>query len=147
MKDINRIKGALFGVAVGEALGAPAEFMSAEEIKREHGTIRRMIGGGWLNVKPGEVTDDTQMTLAVAKGICENPDSPIEAIGRHFVRWAQSGPKDIGNTCHASILTATRLANDARSPSTRNWFDASLATHNAFGGQSAGNGIPDRRPA
>ena len=47
----NTIKGALYGVAVGDALGAPLEFMSAEQIERRHGLVTDMIGGGWLNVE------------------------------------------------------------------------------------------------
>lgn len=40
------IRGAMFGVAVGDALGAPLEFMSAKSIQQQHGTVRDMIGGG-----------------------------------------------------------------------------------------------------
>lgn len=74
------IRGAMFGVAVGDALGAPLEFMSAKSIKQQHGTVRDMIGGGWLNVLPGEVTDDTQMTLAVAHGIAVRPAAPLRLL-------------------------------------------------------------------
>lgn len=60
MKDIrDKIAGALYGVATGDALGAPLEFMSKEEIFKKHGRVTEMIGGGWLNVKPGGVTDNT----------------------------------------------------------------------------------------
>ena len=45
-KDKNRILGALFGVAIGDALGAPLEFMNAREIRQKHGTVAEMIGGG-----------------------------------------------------------------------------------------------------
>lgn len=67
--------------------------MDATRIQMQHGTVRDMIGGGWLGVRPGEFTDDTQMTLAVAHGITEEAGDPIEAIGRHFVEWANSGPE------------------------------------------------------
>ena len=36
----NKIGGALFGVAVGDALGAPLEFMNAKEIQHKHGTVK-----------------------------------------------------------------------------------------------------------
>ena len=49
-KQKNAIKGALYGVAIGDALGAPLEFMSAKEIANRHGKVTEMIGGGWLNV-------------------------------------------------------------------------------------------------
>ena len=66
-KQRNSIAGALFGVAVGDALGGPVEFMAPEEIIRRHVCVSDMIGGGWLNLAPGEITDDTQMTLCVAE--------------------------------------------------------------------------------
>lgn len=40
--------------------------MSDQQIRDAYGRVTDMIGGGWLNLKPGEVTDDTQMTLCVA---------------------------------------------------------------------------------
>ena len=134
----NTIKGALYGVAVGDALGAPLEFMSAEQIERRHGLVTEMIGGGWLNVEPGEITDDTQMTLAVAEGIAEEPENPIEAIGERFVAWARSGPKDIGGTCSRSIHGAA-AGGDKRPPEDA-WFKASKDTAIGNGNRSGGNG-------
>ena len=87
-----RIAGALFGVAVGDALGGPVEFMDQDQIAVRYGRLTDMIGGGWLNLKPGEVTDDTQMTLCVAEGIVEAPSEPIQAIGRRFIKCSESGP-------------------------------------------------------
>ena len=134
----NTIKGALYGVAIGDALGAPLEFMSADQIANRHGEVTEMIGGGWLRVKPGEITDDTQMTLAVAEGIVEAPENPIEAIGERFIAWAHSGPKDIGGTCSRSIYGAA--AGGAKRPTEDEWFNASKATAKANGRRSGGNG-------
>ena len=90
----NKISGALYGVAVGDALGAPLEFMSAAEITRKYGSaVKDMIGGGWLNVEPGEVTDDTQMTIAVALAIAMHPEEPEPYAGQYFAEWAMGGPK------------------------------------------------------
>lgn len=137
LKD--KIAGTLYGVVTGDALGAPLEFMNKEEISRKHGRVTEMIGGGWLNVMPGEVTDDTQMTLAVAEGITEDPDNPIQAIGKRFIAWAKSGPKDIGGTCSMSIRWAAFLGqNDA--PDEQMWYEASKYTSKANGGRSGGNG-------
>lgn len=138
MKDLDRIKGALYGVAVGDALGAPLEFMSAEEIRAKHGKkpVREMLAGGWLNVEPGEITDDTQMTLAVAMGITENPDDPVPAIGKRFIEWYDSQPKDIGNTCRMAISQAKRNHANTREA----WLTAGLRTAEMNGGRSGGNG-------
>ncbi len=120
MPDIeNFIKGAFFGAAVGDALGAPVEMMKPEEIKEKYGVLRDMVGGGWLELKPGEPTDDTSMLLDVARGILANPPYPIEEIGHNFLRWYQSKPKDVGNT------TKTSFENYMR---TGSWREASRAT-------------------
>jgi len=136
----DRIRGAMYGVAVGDALGAPLEFMTAESIMKEHGLVKDMIGGGWLNVWPGEITDDTQMTIAVAKGITEQPDNPIQAIGMRFIEWFASGPKDVGATCATSIRRAIAVAQDKANPSPEDWLEASTYTDLITGGRSAGNG-------
>ncbi len=135
----NRIAGALYGVAIGDALGAPLEFMSADRIKEQHGQVTDMIGGGWLNVEPGEITDDTQMTLAVAEGIVEKPGYPFPAIGRRFVKWMKSGPKDIGGTCGSSIA---RIASRSHQGATSKdeWHRAARDTAKANRGRSGGNG-------
>lgn len=111
-KDGNRVRGALYGVAVGDALGAPLEFLSAEEINRRHGCVREMIGGGWLHLQPGEVTDDTQMMLCVARGIAQSPDDPVPAIQRNFMEWFEAGPADVGNQCRAVLSAARRYGWD-----------------------------------
>ena len=134
----NRIAGALFGVAVGDALGGPVEFMTPEEIVRRYVCVADMIGGGWLNLQPGEITDDTQMTLCVAEGIVEAPEAPIQAIGRRFIEWGNSGPKDIGGACASSIYNAQRAGGKA--PTAEQWEAAAQATQRSQGHPVEGNG-------
>lgn len=136
--NINSIKGALYGVAVGDALGGPCEFMTREAIAQNYGRVSDMIGGGWLNLAPGEITDDTQMTLCVAEGIVEDPVDPIEAIGRRFIQWASSGPKDIGGACASSINNAKRLG--GASPTAEMWMCAGELTQARGGRPVEGNG-------
>jgi len=109
LRDV--IKGAFYGAAAGDALGGPAELLSAEEIREKYGVLKEMTGGGWLNLEPGEYTDDTEMIIAVARGILANPYSPVEETGRAFIRWYQSGPKDIGNTTLMSFRNYMLLGN------------------------------------
>lgn len=135
----NKIAGALYGVAIGDAIGAPLEFMSQEQIANKHGRVTEMIGGGWLDVEPGEITDDTQMTLAVAEGIIANPGDPIQEIGIRFIEWVKSGPKDIGMTCSMSIREAAARSHQ-EAPDKTTWFNASERTSRVNGGRSGGNG-------
>lgn len=129
MELLNKIKGALFGVAVGDALGATTEFMSQDEVKAKYGYLTDMVGGGWLGLKPGETTDDTAMTIAVANGLISNPFDPIPSIGEEFKKWIESDPKDIGNI----IRTTYRCYGE-------NWFQAAEESHEILNGRSAGNG-------
>lgn len=124
----SKIKGGLYGVAVGDALGGTTEFMSQREIKAQYGYLREIIGGGVWRLAPGEVTDDTMMTLCVAEGILENPAEPMEPIGRLFLEWYNSRPKDIGNIIRHVFESYEN-----------NWFEAAFYAH-ADLGQSAGNG-------
>ena len=47
---IGRARAALFGVAVGDALGATTEFMTPAQIRSRYGVLRDIVGGGWLNL-------------------------------------------------------------------------------------------------
>lgn len=127
-KLFDRIKGGLYGVAVGDALGGTTEFMSTREIEIYHGYLTEIIGGGVWRLEPGEVTDDTMMTLCVAEGILENPDDPIEPIGRLFLEWYQSRPKDIGNIIRHVF---EKYEGD--------WLESAFVAHMDLG-QSGGNG-------
>lgn len=123
-----RFRGALIGLAVGDAMGATTEFLSPHEIRMRYGRVRDILGGGWLRLQAGETTDDTAMVLAVASGLIEAPDDPIPAIGKHFLQWAATSPKDIGNIIRT---TFSFYSGD--------WFEAARQTHRQLG-QSAGNG-------
>ncbi|HHY67875.1 MAG TPA: ADP-ribosylglycohydrolase family protein, partial [Alicyclobacillus sp.] len=131
----DRIKGGIYGVAVGDALGAAVEFMSREEIRRKYGVLREIVGGGWLNLRPGEWTDDTEMTLAVAKGIITDPEDPIPHIGKAFIEWRNTNPPDIGNTIRTvfDIWERDGLNHEQ-------WIIAALRADRELNGMSAGNG-------
>lgn len=131
-----KVLGAMYGVAIGDALGGPLEFMDAEHIKLRHGEVREMIGGGWLNLQKGEITDDTQMTLCVAEGIVKSPNDPIFSVGVNMIDWNNSNPKDIGITCSRVINNVSRID----SLKSEDWFKISERYHIVSNGQSAGNG-------
>lgn len=99
-----RVAGCLFGLAFGDALGAPAEFLSVGEI------LRRWPPDGPADLagNPARVTDDTQMALAVGEALAEAlgrrdlSPATLEALLRTaFVEWARSPDNDRapGMTC------------------------------------------------
>jgi ADP-ribosyl-[dinitrogen reductase] hydrolase len=97
-----RARACMLGLAIGDALGATVEFMTPSEIQSQYGRHRKLIGGGWLHLRPGQVTDDTEMSLCIARSIVERGFSP-EDIALRFVTWYRSRPPDIGNTCRRGI--------------------------------------------
>lgn len=108
----SKIKGALYGFAIGDAMGATTEFLTEEGIKKKYGSVKDIIGGGWLNIKPGDVTDDTELMECVCEAIQHAHNSVfdednffikqevfLERCCENFGIWYRSNPIDIGNTC------------------------------------------------
>ncbi|RJX31973.1 MAG: ADP-ribosyl-[dinitrogen reductase] hydrolase [Oxalobacter sp.] len=112
----DRALGAYLGLAIGDALGATVEFMTPREIAhqfaREGGVHRQIIGGGWLKLEAGEVTDDTTMSLAIGEAILksahENRLFDTTFIADAFVTWWRSKPVDCGDTCRRGIVRYMR---------------------------------------
>jgi ADP-ribosyl-[dinitrogen reductase] hydrolase len=100
---INHAKGAFMGLAVGDALGATVEFMTPAEIKAKYGVFREISGGGWLRLKPGQVTDDTEMSLCIARALVKAGGWSLEGIADNFAGWLKSKPVDVGDTCRRGI--------------------------------------------
>jgi ADP-ribosyl-[dinitrogen reductase] hydrolase len=99
-----RVLGAYIGLAVGDALGATTEFMTPSEIEHTYGVHRKIIGGGWLRLKPGQVTDDTEMSLALGDAILQQGRVDAVAIAEAFSQWMRSKPVDIGHTVRRGIV-------------------------------------------
>lgn len=102
----DKVFGAMFGFAIGDAMGATTEFMDAKEIKARYGKVENIIGGGWLNLKAGAVTDDTEMMLCVVKAAMDSEqDAGLfpKCVADRFIEWYRGGPKDIGGACAAGI--------------------------------------------
>jgi len=95
---------AYLGLAIGDALGATVEFMTPREIAHQHGTHKEITGGGWLRLKPGVVTDDTTMSLALGDAILDAQGIDAAIIARHFDNWMRAKPVDIGNTVRRGLL-------------------------------------------
>ncbi len=110
----DRALGAYLGLAIGDALGATVEFMRPREIAARYGVHRDIIGGGWLKLPSGQVTDDTTMSLALGEALLQGgsqtlvkfssgDDTLIRGIGDAYVRWFKGKPVDCGNTCRRGI--------------------------------------------
>lgn len=102
MENLNRITASLLAFACSDALGATVEFRTPEEIKRDIGIHRDITGGGWLQLEPGEITDDTEMALCIARSLVECQGFNLKDIADKFVVWYED-PIDIGSACRAGI--------------------------------------------
>ena len=108
----DRYRGVLLGTACGDALGGPVEFVSRTDIaERFPGGVREFVGGGWLDLDPGEITDDTQQTLILCRALTTD-GLDLAAFGEGLLEWFRSAPKDIGNT----TIVALKALADGASP-------------------------------
>lgn len=107
----DRAIAAYLGLAIGDALGSTVEFMTPREIKAQFGTHDTLCGGGWLHLKPGHVTDDTTMSLALGNSILEQKKVDASAAARAFDNWMRAKPVDIGNTVRRNLLQFRKSGN------------------------------------
>jgi ADP-ribosyl-[dinitrogen reductase] hydrolase len=98
-----RAVGAYLGLAVGDALGATVEFLNPREIVEEYGEHRDIRGGGWLRLRKGQVTDDTEMSLALGSAILGAGRVEAGAVAAAFSDWMRGKPVDIGHTVRRGI--------------------------------------------
>jgi ADP-ribosyl-[dinitrogen reductase] hydrolase len=106
---------AYLGLAIGDALGATVEFQTPNEIRRQYGLHRNIIGGGWLRLKPGQVTDDTTMSLALGDAILATGGVDATAAATAFDNWMRTKPVDIGNTVRRNLIQFRRTG-DPQAP-------------------------------
>jgi len=110
-----RAEAAYLGLALGDALGATVEFMTPREIQAQYDCHQQIVGGGWLRLKAGQVTDDTGMSLALGAAILAQGEVEAGAAARAFDAWMRTKPVDIGNTVRRGILNF-RLTGSPVSP-------------------------------
>ncbi|MCX7192633.1 MAG: ADP-ribosyl-[dinitrogen reductase] hydrolase [Proteobacteria bacterium] len=104
MNTSDRAVAAYLGLAIGDALGSTVEFMTPREIALQYGIHDTLRGGGWLHLKPGQVTDDTAMSLALGKSILAEGRVDALASAHAFDAWMRSKPVDIGNTVRRNLI-------------------------------------------
>ena len=99
----DRYIGTLLGLACGDALGGPVEFLKRDVIAARFPTgVTEFTGGGWLDLDPGEVTDDTQQALILAESLTAN-GLDLDRFAAGLIAWFRSNPKDIGNTTRIAL--------------------------------------------
>jgi ADP-ribosylglycohydrolase len=98
MAKFSIARGALLGAFVGDASGAKLEFLgrkpSAEDVEK----ALSMVGGGCWRVAPGQVTDDGELALCLARSLADAQAVDRDKIARAYVDWFHSEPFDCGTT-------------------------------------------------
>lgn len=104
MEDRAQIQGSLLGLAVGDALGAPLEYVGDGVAAAAAKRGLEMAGGGrW---RAGEWTDDTSLALALAESIAERGLLDLEDVVARYVHWARTDGKGIGRATRAALTGA-----------------------------------------
>jgi len=104
-KNTDRAKGVIYGLAIGDALGYPTEFMTLDRIKAEFGSN----GIDDFPKTPALYTDDTQMSIAIAEALIKAGDQDLEAImdaiREEFIKWRHSPENNRapGNACLSGV--------------------------------------------
>lgn len=96
----NRAQGCFLGQVAGDSLGGLVEFRGGpDKIKALYPAgVREMRDGGSWNLMAGQVTDDSELALALAHSIIKNGTYDREASRAAAQKWLQSGPFDCGQT-------------------------------------------------
>ena len=102
-----RYRGALLGLAAGDAVGTTLEFQPPGSFA----PLKDMVGGGPFGLEAGQWTDDTSMALCLAQSLIEQGESdPVDQLQR-YLRWYREGYLsstgrcfDIGNTVRTALV-------------------------------------------
>jgi ADP-ribosylglycohydrolase len=111
----SRYRGALLGLAAGDALGTTVEFSPPGSFV----PLTDIVGGGPFDLKPGEWTDDTTMALCLAESLIEcNGFDPIHQL-ETYIRWYRQGHWSVKGMCFDIGVTtsgALRRFEQSRQP-------------------------------
>ena len=146
LRQLDRFRGCIIGLAVGDALGHPTEFIpSVQAIRARWGETGISNFEATANHPPGTFTDDTQMSIAAVRALIRAGHAGTEllmnTLAREFVAWADSADNDRapGGACMAGCEALKQGAawRDAGVPNSKGCGAAMRAA--PFGLYFAGN--------
>ena len=92
---LDRAKGALVGLALGDALGTTLEFSGRDT----EPPVTDLVGGGPFRLAAGEWTDDTSMALCLADSLLERGLLDVDDVMERFLRWYEEGHNSVTGEC------------------------------------------------
>jgi ADP-ribosyl-[dinitrogen reductase] hydrolase len=124
----DRVVGSALGLALGDALGAPFEFLRARNVPDPIPALERP----WLSEAPGSTTDDTAMARNLMRSLAARGGfDPDDLLERHL-EWFRSDPPDVG-TLTGRVLRRIAAGEDAATAAQEIWNERGPEV-------SAGNG-------
>lgn len=126
--------GALFGLAVGDALGTTYEFARIDQPPYPalaNGPATDVVGGGPFELPAGAITDDTQMAVCIARSLTERPGKlDLADLATRYLAWYEHA-FDVGNQT-SSALGAIETGTPVHEAGRLAWINS--------GRRAAGNG-------
>ena len=92
---LDRAKGALIGLALGDALGTTLEFSGRDTLPR----VTDLVGGGPFGLAPGQWTDDTSMALCLADSLLDRGGVDPRDLMERFCKWHKRGHNSVTGIC------------------------------------------------
>lgn len=103
-----RSLGAFLGAAIGDAAGTYLEFkegITDKDVER----AMSLQGGGPYSLGPGQITDDTELAIALSDGMLRGAKAstrvtfPVDTVAQEYIKWLQSSPYDVSFTCRSAF--------------------------------------------
>lgn len=127
MQYLDQVKGSLYGIAIGDALGVPLVGSLNTRLQ-----VVDMIGGGPNKLEPGQWTDKTDMTLCLLRSVTEHSGYSMElALKKYLTWWSSQEHLGLGKCCERSFYYLSK--GDSL-------WTASRKSHEDNHGFSAGSG-------
>lgn len=111
----SRFRGALLGLALGDALGTTLEFSARDSLPK----VTEIVGGGPFSLKPGQWTDDTSMALCLTHSLIRKKYFNAKDQMELYLQWWKNGAFssngrcfDIGNTVITALREFERTGNE-----------------------------------
>lgn len=104
INTLDRFRGCLLGLAVGDAVGTTLEFKPKGSFK----PIKDMMGGGPFRLKAGQWTDDTSMALCLATSLLECQGFDANDQMQRYCRWQNEGYLSSNGRCFDIGITVNR---------------------------------------
>lgn len=121
----DRIRGTVFGQAIGDALGLGTEFLTRDGVREYYPRglndydqiIQDRHRRRW---KEGSWTDDTDQMLCILDSLIEKNDVDVQDIAHRIYRWASGGGMGIGRTVRA-VLSSPGFLEDPHAAANGVW--------------------------